>query len=135
MSRATDSPRDRIFVKNLLVRGIVGIKPDERVNRQDVLVNLELVTDVRPAATSDAIEDAVNYRSVTKRVIERIENGSDHLVERLVEDLASMILDEFPVEEVTVRVEKPGALRFADSVGIEITRARSRDGAATTPDE
>lgn len=129
MSRSSAPRRDRIFVKNLLVRGILGINPDERVNRQDILVNLEMVTDVRPAAASDDIADAVNYRSITKRVLERIETGDDHLVERLVEDLAAMILAEFAVEEVTVRVEKPGALRFADSVGIEITRRRdSRDG-------
>ena len=129
MSRSSDPHRDRIFVKNLLVRGILGIKPDERVNRQDILVNLEMVTDVRPAAASDDIADAVNYRSIAKRVLERVETGDDHLVERLVEDLAAMILAEFAVEEVTVRVEKPGALRFADSVGIEITRRRdSADG-------
>ena len=116
--------RDRIFVRDLLVRAILGVNPEERVNRQDVLVNLEMVSDVRAAAASDRIEDAVNYRSITKRVIERVESGSDRLVERLVEDLAAMILAEFPVEEVTVRVEKPGALRFARSVGIEITRRR-----------
>lgn len=124
MSDETGRSRSRIFVRDLLVRGILGIKPDERVSRQDVLVNLEMVTDTRRAAASDAIEDAVNYRSVTKRVIERVERGSDRLVERLAEDLARMILQEFPVEEVTVRVEKPGALRFAESVGVEITRRR-----------
>ena len=124
---SSSPPRDRVFVRDLLVRGILGINPEERVNRQDILVNLELITDVRDAAASDRIEDAVNYRTITKRVIERVENGSDRLVERLVEDLATMILAEFPVREVTVRVEKPGALRFARSVGIEITRRRNAD--------
>jgi FolB domain-containing protein len=119
--------RDRVFVRDLLIRGILGINPDERVERQDILVNLEMVTDVRTAAASDRIDDAVNYRTLTKRVIERVETGSDQLVERLVEDLARLILAEFPVAEVTVRVEKPGALRFARSVGIEITRRRGRE--------
>ena len=119
---------DKVIIKNLLVRGILGINPDERVKKQDILVNIVLYTDVRRAAESDAIEDAINYKSITKRVIGHIEESSNFLVEKLVSDLARIILTEYAVERVRVRVEKPGALRFAESVGIEIERTRADFG-------
>ncbi|HHB90571.1 MAG TPA: FolB domain-containing protein, partial [Anaerolineae bacterium] len=59
---------DQIFIKDLLVRGILGINPDERVNRQDILINVTLWADTRPAARSDAIDDAVNYRTISKAI-------------------------------------------------------------------
>jgi FolB domain-containing protein len=115
---------DKIIVKDLLLRGIIGINPDEREKKQDILINIVLYADIRRAAASDAIEDAVNYKAVVKRVIEHVESSSDFLVEKLVSDLARLILTEFPVERVRVRVEKPGALRFTRSVGIEIERSQ-----------
>lgn len=115
---------DRIFVKDLLVRGIIGINPEERVKLQDIVINLTLYTDIRMAARSDDIEHAVNYKSITKRIIEHVEASSDYLVEKLVTDIARIVLTEFDgVQRVLVRVEKPGALRFAQSVGIEIERS------------
>jgi FolB domain-containing protein len=115
---------DKIIIKDLLLRGIIGINPDERVNKQDILINMVIYTDIRQAAASDAIEDAANYKSITKRVIDHVEHSADLLVEKLVTDIARIILTEFPVQRVQVRVEKPGALRFARSVGIEIERTR-----------
>lgn len=115
---------DKIIVKDLLLRGIIGINDDERVNRQDILINLTMYADTRPAAASDQIEDAVNYRTITKRIIQHVESSADFLVEKLVADIAHIILTEFNIEKVRVRVEKPGALRFAESVGIEIERSR-----------
>lgn len=123
---------DKIIIRDLLLRGIIGINPDERVKRQDILINLVLYADIRQAAASDNIEDAVNYKAITKRVIEHVENSSDYLVEKLVTDIARIILTEFDVTRAQVRVEKPGALRFADSVGIEIERSRA-DFAAGAP--
>lgn len=114
---------DKIIIKNLLLRGIIGINPDERVNKQDILINLVLEIDIRPAAESDAIADAVNYKSITKRIIQHVEDSSDFLVEKLATDMARIVLTEFEgVHKALVRVEKPGALRFADSVGVEIER-------------
>lgn len=113
---------DKIIIRDLLLRGIIGINPDERVNKQDILINVVMYADIRPAAASDHIEDAVNYKSITKRIIGHVEASADQLVEKLVTDIARIILTEFPVERVQVRVEKPGALRFAQSVGIEIDR-------------
>lgn len=116
---------DKIFVKDLLVRGIIGINPEERVKLQDIVINLTLFADIRKAAETDDIAYAVNYKSITKRVIEHVESSSDYLVEKLVTDIARIILTEFDgVQRVQVRVEKPGALRFTQTVGIEIDRNR-----------
>lgn len=115
---------DKIIIKDLLVRSIIGINPEERVKKQDILINMILFADIRQAAQSDDIADAVNYKAITKRVIEHVEESSDQLVEKLVSDIARLILTEFNVEQVQVRVEKPGALRFANSVGIEIERTQ-----------
>ena len=116
---------DRIRIMDLVVAGIVGINPDERVNKQDVLVNATLWVDTRQAAKSDNIDDAVNYRTVTKAMIAHVESGEPMLVERLVAELADICLgaDE-RIREVEVTVEKPGALRHARSVGITIRRTR-----------
>ncbi|PIE80563.1 MAG: dihydroneopterin aldolase [Chloroflexi bacterium] len=115
---------DKILIKDLLLRGIIGINPEERVNKQDILINMVIYTDIRKAAASDNITDAVNYKSITKRVIAHVRESSDYLVEKMVTDIARLVLTEFNVERVQVRLEKPGALRFADSVGIEIERTR-----------
>jgi FolB domain-containing protein len=117
---------DKIYIKDLLVRGIIGINPEERIKLQDILINMILYADISGAAQTDEIDKAVNYKSITKRIIEHVENSSDYLVEKLVTDIARIILTEFEgVERVQVRVEKPGALRFARSVGIEIERSAS----------
>lgn len=116
---------DEIFIRDLLVRGIIGINPEERVKLQDIVLNITLFADIRRAAETDDIAYAVNYKSITKRVIQHVEASSDYLVEKLVSDIARIILTEFDgVQCVRVRVEKPGALRFAQSVGIEIERTR-----------
>jgi FolB domain-containing protein len=114
---------DQIIIKDLLLRGIIGINEDERVNKQDILINIVMFADTRTAAASDSIEDAVNYRTITKRIIRHVEDASDFLVEKLVGDIARIIVTEYEVERVRVRVEKPGALRFAKSVGVEIERS------------
>jgi dihydroneopterin aldolase/D-erythro-7,8-dihydroneopterin triphosphate epimerase len=115
---------DRIHIKDLVVSGIIGINPDERVNRQDILVNITMSVDTRPAALSDDIDDAVNYRTITKRIIAHIDSGEPMLVERLVQEIADICLEDPRVAEVEVTVEKPGALRHARSVGISIIRSR-----------
>jgi FolB domain-containing protein len=116
---------DQIFIRDLLVRGIVGINPDERENLQDVLVNVTMWADTRSAAASDDISDAVNYRTVSKAIIAHVEDGGPLLVERLVAEIARLCVEsDDRVAEVEVTVEKPGALRFADSVGITIHRTR-----------
>ncbi len=116
---------DRIFIKDLLVRGIVGIKPDERANRQDILVNATFWADTRPAALSDQIEDTVNYRSAAKAMIAHIESDGPQLVEKLAADLVRICFESDPrIQAVELSVEKPGAVRFSRSVGLTIYRTR-----------
>ncbi len=116
---------DRIIIGDLLVRGILGVNPDERVNHQDILVNVTMWADTRPAATSDNIDDAVNYKTVSKAIIAHIEQSEPLLVERLAADLVRICFDTDPrVQAVEMTVEKPGALRFAQSVGVTIFRRR-----------
>lgn len=115
---------DQIQIKDLMLRTIVGINDEERRNRQDVLINIVLYADTRAAGASDDINDAVNYRTITKRVISLVEGSQFYLVERMAAEIAAICLDDARVQRAAVRVEKPGALRFARSVGVEIDRAR-----------
>jgi len=115
---------DQIQIKDLLLRTIIGINEGERRAQQDVLINITLFADTRAAGASDHIDDAVNYRTITKHVIAMVESSRFFLVEKMAAEIASICLDDARVERVRVRVEKPGALRFARSVGVEIERAR-----------
>ncbi len=117
--------QDKIIIKNLLLRGIIGINPEERVKKQDILINMVLYTDMRAAAASDEIANTADYKSITQRVIQHVEESANCLVEKLVTDIARIILSEFPVERAVVRLEKPGAVRFTESVGVEIERTRA----------
>lgn len=116
---------DRIQIKDLLLRTIVGINEEERRNQQDVLINIVLHADTRTAGATDSIEDAVNYRTITKRVIALVENSRFYLVERMAAEITTICLEDPRVERAIIRVEKPGALRFARSVGVEIERAQA----------
>lgn len=113
--------RDRIVIKDLLLRGIVGVNEWEREKEQDVVLNLTVFSDTRAAGRSDRIADTLNYRTLTKAVIEHVESARPYLVEALAEAVARIAV-EHGAERVRVRVEKPGALRFAASVGVEIER-------------
>jgi D-erythro-7,8-dihydroneopterin triphosphate epimerase len=116
---------DRIEIRDLLLRAIIGVNPDERINRQDVLLNIELDADLRPAARSDDIHDAVNYRTIAKEVIELVEGSEHQLVETLAEAVAALCLRDKRVKRVRVSLQKPGALRFAASVGVTIERTQA----------
>lgn len=120
---------DRIHIINLDVQGILGIKPEERANAQTIRVNATLWVDTSPAAASDNIEDAANYRTITKALISHIEQGNPFLVERIVQELADIVFAVEPlVQAVEMTVEKPDALRHAESVGISIHRKRVEGG-------
>ena len=113
---------DRIHITDLMLRTIIGVNDWERVERQDVLLNITLFGDLRAAGESDQIEDTINYRTVTKEIIKHVEASERFTVEALAADVARICLKEKGVTRVRVRVEKPGALRFARSVGVEIER-------------
>jgi FolB domain-containing protein len=116
---------DQILIKDLLVRGIIGINDDERRQPQDILINLALYTDAARAGETDSIEDCVNYRTIAKRVFAHAEKAQRLTVEALAADVARLCLEEPHVLGVRVRVEKPGAVRFARSVGVEIERMKA----------
>ncbi|MCW5875793.1 MAG: dihydroneopterin aldolase [Anaerolineales bacterium] len=115
---------DKVIIKDLLVRGIIGINDWEREQAQDILINIEISADLRAAGENDRIEDCVNYRTVSKKVIAHAESAARFTVEALAADIAALCLEEPLAQAARVRVEKPGAVRFARSVGVEIERRR-----------
>lgn len=115
---------DKVIIKNLLVRGIIGVNDWERKRPQDILINITLFTDTRRAAETDDINDCINYSTVSKKVQAHAESAERLTVEALANDLTKICLEERDVQKVVVRVEKPGAVRFAESVGVEIERSR-----------
>ena len=115
---------DRIRIYDLLVRCILGINENERHEKQDVVINLTLYTDLHKAGKSDRIEDTVDYRALKKRILSMVEGSQYFLVEALAEAVPELGLDQQGVQQVDVCVEKPHALRFARSVAVEITRKR-----------
>ena len=118
---------DKIFVKDLLVRGIIGVTARERSQPQDILVNVVMYTDIARAGASDDIKKSVNYRTVAKAIIAHISETQRRTVEALVTDIAKICLDMPGVQKVKARVEKPGAVRFARSAGVEIVRAKANE--------
>lgn len=116
---------DKIYIRDLLVRCIVGIYPEERDTKQDVIINVELWCDLRAPGLSDNIEDTVNYKSIKKGIMAMVEASSHFLIEKLAEEVAALCLGDDGVHQVRVTVDKPGALRFARSVAVEITRRRT----------
>ena len=115
---------DRIFIKDLLVRCVLGLSDEERREKQDVLIDVVLFVDLAKAGRSDRAEDTVDYRALKKDVLAAAEGSQFHLAEALAERLADVCLAHGAVERVQVTVENPGALRFARSVAVEIERGR-----------
>ena len=115
---------DKIIIKNLLARGIIGVNDWERKRAQNILINITMFTDTRRAAETDHLDDCINYSTMSKKVLAHAESVNRLTVEALANDLAKLCLEEKGVQGVIVRVEKPGAVRFAESVGVEIERSR-----------
>jgi FolB domain-containing protein len=113
---------DKILIKDLLARCIIGVNEDERREKQDVVINIAISADLSLPASTDDFADAIDYRSIKKRVVNAVENSRFYLVEALADRIARICLENPRVESVQVTVEKPSALRFARSVGVEITR-------------
>jgi len=117
---------DKIFLSSLTIECIVGIWEWERRVKQTVIVDLEMATDIRRAAASDHIEDTIDYKKVAKRLLAFVGESQFNLVETLAENIARVVVTEFGVPWVKVRLNKQGAIRGARDVGIEIER-RSAD--------
>ena len=115
---------DQIFIKDLVARGIIGVNDPEREKPQDIWINIILFADLEKAGITDKLEDTVNYRTIAKRAMAHAESAKRYTVEALAADIARICLEDPGVLKVQVRVEKPGAVRFSRSVGVEIERTR-----------
>ncbi len=117
---------DKVFIKDLLVRGIIGVNDWERKKAQEILINVTVFTDTSMAGVSDDIKDCVDYSALAKKMQAHAESVARLTVEALANDLVKICLEQRGVKKAIVRVEKPGAVRFSKSVGVEVER--SRDG-------
>lgn len=116
---------DKIFIRDLALRCIIGIYPEERREKQDVVINVEMHCDLRKAGMSDDLNDTVDYKSIKKAILKLVEESRFQLIETMAEKIAAIALSAEKVQAVVVTVDKPGALRFAKSSAVEITRARN----------
>ncbi|MDH3220084.1 MAG: dihydroneopterin triphosphate 2'-epimerase [Gammaproteobacteria bacterium] len=110
-----------INISNLRLRTYIGFNPEEKTKQQDVIVNAEIRYRADAAFASDDEADALNYKSITKRMIEHIEHGRFQLLEKLTADLLAIASESERVSYAEVRVDKPHALRFADSVSVTLS--------------
>lgn len=113
---------DIVFVRELTVDTVIGIYAWERAIRQPVTIDLEMATDIRRAAATDAIEDTLNYKAVAKRLIDYVGGSEFQLVETLAERIAQVVIDEFGVTWLRLTLSKPGAVRGSRDVGVIIER-------------
>lgn len=116
---------DIVYLTDLRIDTVIGIYDWERRIRQTVVIDIEMATDVAKAARSDHIDDAVNYKAVAKRLMAFVRESEFQLVETLAERIAQLVLSEFDVPWLRLRVNKQGAVRGARDVGVIIERSKS----------
>jgi dihydroneopterin aldolase len=121
----TQQATDTVFLHELKVETVIGVWDWERKIRQTVSIDLEMGTDIRRAAETDSIDDTLNYKAVAKRVQQFVAESEFQLVETLAENIAEIVLREFEIPWIQVRVSKPGAIRGATNVGVLIYRAKA----------
>ena len=115
---------DTIRITNLRLRTIIGTNDWERKTLQDILINITIEFDAAKPAQSDNLHDTVDYKKITKRIIKFVEASQFFLLEKLTEEVLNLIMEDQKIQAATVRIDKPHALRFADSVALEITRRK-----------
>ncbi len=114
-----------IRIKNLRLRTYIGFNEEEQRKRQDVVINVRFSYKADDAAESDDVRYAVNYRTITKRIIERVENGRFLLLERLAAEVLDLVMEQPEIHFAEVEVDKPHALRFSDSVSAMVSAERA----------
>jgi dihydroneopterin aldolase/D-erythro-7,8-dihydroneopterin triphosphate epimerase len=119
---------DKIYIRDLAIRCIIGVNQEERTEKQDVIINVILFTDTRKAGQTDVLEDSVDYKNVKKTILSLVENSEFLLIEKLADEIAKVCLDDSKVQRVNVTVDKPGVLRYTRSVAVEIARTRENYG-------
>ena len=119
-----DEKLDKIHIRDLLLRCVIGVYDSERENKQDILINITLYADLSKACETDNIDDTIDYKVIKKKIVNMVESSSFFLIERLAEKVADICLGNRKVRKVNVLVDKSGALRFARSVAVEIERGQ-----------
>ncbi len=109
-----------IRIKNLRLRTFIGIKDDEIQNKQDILINAEIHYCANKARNSDNMDDALNYRTITKKIIELVEHNRFNLLENLTNQILDIVSNHALIEFASIEVDKPHALRFTDSVSLSL---------------
>ncbi len=113
---------DTVFIRGLRADAIIGIYDWERNTRQNLILDLEMATDISRAAASEDIADAVDYEKISKRILAYVSDSEFQLIETLAERVAALVIEEFGVSWLCLTVHKPDAIEFADDVGVTITR-------------
>ena len=113
-----------IRIKNLRLRTIIGVKHWERRKTQDVIINVEMEFDGSKVAESDNINDTINYKTIRNRIVEEVEKSRFYLLDRLASHVLKIVMEDKKVQRATVEVDKPNALRFADSVSVSCSAER-----------
>jgi len=116
---------DRVFIEDLRIQTVIGVFDWEREITQTISLDLQMAFDISRAAKSDNIADTLDYKSVSKRLIQFVESSEFQLVEALAEHCAQIVLDEFPVNWLQLKLSKPGAVRGSSAVGVIIERGES----------
>lgn len=124
---AIQRPLSRIHIKDLRLRTFIGFNEEEQKKRQDVVVNIWIDYDALAAARGDVVDEALDYKTITKAVIAHIEDNRFLLLEKLVNDLVELVMAHKAAEAVEVEVDKPHALRFSDSVSLTMSAVRGSD--------
>ena len=121
---------DIVFIEDLRIDTTIGIYDWERQIKQTLAFDIEMATDIRKAAETDDIQYALNYKAVSKRIIQFVSDSHFLLVETVAEKVAAIIIEEFAVDWVRLSLHKPGAVRGSRSVGIRIERGQRPDQTA-----
>ena len=123
-SSSNNQQFDTVRIERLELDCVIGINPWERLTKQRITIDIEINTDLSAAGASDAIEDTINYRTISKAVTSEVEESSYGLVEALAERVAEICLEDERAQSVEITVRKPGAVRKADAVGVIIRRSK-----------
>lgn len=121
---AGHSGLDQIHIRALKFRCIIGTNSEERREKQDIVADVTLYADLQKACRSDALADTVDYKALKKKILSMVERSRFHLIEALAQKIADLCLKQARVQAVRILVEKPGALRFTRTVGVEIVRCK-----------
>lgn len=124
MTQMTGDHIARVRIKDLLLRAYIGIKEEEINNQQDVVINVTLTYDATDAINRNEIEAALNYRTITKQIIAHVDGQRFALLERLTHEVLTIVMDHQAVRWAQVEIDKPHALRYAESVSVRLEATR-----------